>query len=454
MSLKRETLFFYFVLFLFAAVVFIANSKHLSQQGTYTKIYLVLAQNILSYKEYVLNGEMALYPIWGYPLLVTLGLLTGNPDLFLLVVQYFLSIAGTFFFYKMFELEKRIWHIPLLLPFFAVMSVKWPDAIVAFGLVMYIYFAIMYLNKSRKSFLLLPGLTLGLISNFRSEYIYLPLVQLVMVFLPHFKGIKKKFLVLTAVTFFTMLACLLPWAWHSYKYDSQLRFASTNGGGVLYITLGQLPNNPWGIIHKDEYAFRYARSKGEDNPYSAEGDKLLKQEFVRLVREHPVSYLKKVGYNFLSSLRHGVYIGEYTTLAMLDKRRLEIENKLSSFNGKFEKIKSITSLELNESMAFLVDRIINKIFKLVFFFLIVLFIYFSIAYRSEKNSYLVGMLVSIVLYRFSLVSLIQYEPRHMNSIYLLFCGTGIWVIRSVEQYIPAFLSRTKRFVFGNRIQLK
>jgi hypothetical protein len=236
--------FFYASVVLFVLVVFVCNRNHRSQQGGFRGWYCVLASNLVRglgysaeredlpdsvlYASEVKNPKPVFFPIWGYPFLIVPGILLGSPSLFLLVVQFFLCIAGLLFFYRVFRAKESFWHIPLFLPFVAEMSVKWPQAITSFLLIAYVYSFYHCLRSPRRILLVLPGMLLGVAANFRSDYFYLAPFQICMVVLPQFKGRRKLYLVLTAVTVLTTMVCLMPWALRSYVHASEIRFTAAN----------------------------------------------------------------------------------------------------------------------------------------------------------------------------------------------------------------------------------
>ena len=55
------------------------------------------------------------------------------------------------------------------------------------------------------------------------------------------------------------LLSLTPWALHAHRHTGHAALSSTNSGMVAYITLGQLPDNPWGVQHIDGAAGAAAR---------------------------------------------------------------------------------------------------------------------------------------------------------------------------------------------------
>ena len=413
--ITRRLVLFYSILALCVGLIFIANIDHQTQQGIYHDYHSPLATNLLQHNGYVMNpadAEPAFYPLWGYPLLVAAGMWTGHPFLFLMGLQYALCIIGILVMYRLFGIKEKFWHLPFFVPFAALLSVKWPDAIIAPILLFYAWFTLRGLRRESLFFSILGGIMLGVICNFRPEYLLLPLLQLFLVFFPRLHGKRKEYLVQTCMVFSLSLLSLLPWALRSYGYDGMLRLTSTNGGAVLYITLGQLPDNPWEIVPLDQSAVDYVETKGVLNPYSIHGDQLLKERWFELVRESPSLYAQKVLRNYTRALSSGLYIGEYGILQ--EGRSEEIQQFLDQ--GIFH---AWSHLDLEEK-GFLFGKLLFR-----GIFLLALCLTFFWIIRRKDRPYLALVLTALLAHKFLTVSLIQYEPRHMNAICPLVFGGAI-----------------------------
>ena len=95
-----------------------------------------------------------------------------------------------------------------------------------------------------------------------------------------------------------VLLCLVPWFARHYMITGTIG-GPTNGGHVAYISLGQLPNNVWGIEHDDRFAF----SQTNVERYSPEYDRIMWGKFREAVIGRPFEYLHKIGYNAMLTLR-------------------------------------------------------------------------------------------------------------------------------------------------------
>jgi hypothetical protein len=178
------------------------------------------------------------------------------------LTQLLLCLTALAVFYRVFALTPKGWHLALLLPFAALLSVKWPDA--PAGCLLFFLWAGLYRYASagRRGALLAAGGAAALLANFRSEYLLYPALLAAMAALPAFRAWRRRLLVAAVVLLLAMLAGLAPWSWRAHRHGGPWLLSATNGGGVAYISLGQLPGNPWGIRPVDDVMWQAVRENG------------------------------------------------------------------------------------------------------------------------------------------------------------------------------------------------
>ncbi len=303
---KNNIKYFGFVSAIFVAIVFLLNYNHLNQQGTYENIFSQIALNLIDGDGYTcasLGNTPLLYPLWGYTGIVLLDLLFEFNSVLVLFLQYILCLVVINIFYKVYKLQPRYHHLLYFLPFVALMSVKWPDAIVGALLFLYGYFIIRSLladsrqqtadgkrekgegrreeymrektedrsqktevrrqtsfdklrmtpdDKLRKTedrsqktevrsrkdvgrwkYMIFSGIVLGIILNFRTEYLLMPLVFLVFISFPQMKGKRKVLFQTTIISWLIAIILLLPWAFRAKSISGNLQFTATNSGAVM-----------------------------------------------------------------------------------------------------------------------------------------------------------------------------------------------------------------------------
>jgi hypothetical protein len=422
------------LLLIYVLLIFVLNASHINQQGTYNNIFIELAKNILAGNGYVcseLGNSTLFYPIWGYTILVLPDMFFSSGDLIIYVVQYILTIISILLFIKIFQIKLKFIHLFLFTPFIALMSVKWPDAIVGSLIIVYLYFGMTYLDKKKHIYLLLSGVIFGIIINFRSEYIFLPLFILVLLIIPKlkFERLKILYIALTSILIGGLL--IVPWAMRAYSVTGELRLSASNGGAVMYISLGQLPNNSWGIIPLDETAYQIADSLNFDSPYSNEADNYFKSLSLQSIQTNPLEYAKKVGYNLFSSLTYGVYTGEYANSIIGLEHRQVVETGFASNNNIFKKIDYLLNADKFVTVPILIEKGLQGIFMIIFLYLILSSIMKLITGKVNLSKSFLILLLAIIIYKFAIVSAIQYEYRHMNAIYLLVLGIALQPNKSI-----------------------
>ncbi|MFA6571094.1 MAG: hypothetical protein WCT77_07640 [Bacteroidota bacterium] len=409
-------------------LIFVANYFHLNQQGIYSEFYQNIAQNILHCQGYsvpAFSNEPLFYPMWGYTFLVLIDAIFGNTSIIILLFQALLAFAGIFYFYKIFAIEKKLFHILLFIPFIALMSVKWPDAIVGFLLLPFAFYNKEFIENPKLRTAIIAGIIFGVLCNFRSEYLLIPFIQFAFIIVPK---IRNNFIPLAKFNIIVLVItviCLTPWAIRSYVLSGELRYSSSNSGMVFYLSLGQLPNNKWKIAPIDKTAIDLVESQGNTYPFSSKGDRILKDNFIKSVQAEPAEFIKKIFYNGFKSFTGGVYTGEYSTFFIQKNRLIKIQDSINSTSGTMNKLKNITILPASESTVLLTEKLIQIIFSIVFFLSIIFLVFFIFSKSFTKYLSLKIVVTSIFIYKIISVSLIQYEYRHMNAVYVLLLGIAL-----------------------------
>jgi len=421
----KENKKYWFILASYILAIFILNINHINQQGVYDNFFRQISENVLSGAGYTcgeFDYKPAFYPLWGYTGILIIDTFFGSSNIFVYLTHYLLCFFAILTFYKIFEIKPKYLHFLWLLPFIALCSVKWPDAVVGCLLVGFLYYLKKYIKNEKLKYILFAGLMLGVIANFRSEYIYLPFGVVLFSFLPKMKPERKRFLYSALLTFVIAIVCMLPWSFRSYLLTGYHRLDASNGWAVMYISLGQLPGNSWNIAPMDKSAFDYAE-KLKKHPYTPDGDYYLKQAFKKNISEKPYEFIEKCGLNCLRFFTGGVYTGEFANIITGESGRFDMDRQITAAKGITGKITTIGNLGLAESIPLAIEKLIQFFF--VLFFLTIM-IYFIIKvfrkHESQKNIALFYSIAGIVFYKILIVSAIQYEYRHVNAVYLLVLG--------------------------------
>jgi len=159
---------YHIFMFFMVSVIFFLNINHLSEQSIYQNTYLPLANSLIENFSYTrLNEFSDTYPMWGYPILLSLFQYFGSAES-IFFFQYLLAIISLIIYFdisKEFSMNKRILSDIIFFFYTMILSVKWPDAILAFCLMKFAY---SHINKN----FIIAAIFLGIAYNFRSEALF------------------------------------------------------------------------------------------------------------------------------------------------------------------------------------------------------------------------------------------------------------------------------------------
>ena len=300
-----------------APVVVYLNQDALGMQGIYPD-YVCLRHAILAGLDPAADHcPSTTFPMWGYGWLLAV----TTSRWVLLLGQCLLAVAAAWSFLLVLERLDVLRGRPLRfakavlvvsLPWYVSHALRWPYSEASSLLLGSIALLALAVRRPGVPYRLvaLSGLLFGLALNFRSDYVALPvlLVAVVVVLGRERVELLKRMAGWVAVAAVT----LAPWMAYSARATGRPLVTSTNGGHVLYISLGQLAGNPWGItpfdgdprMHRelDAHFGRHVSSL----TYASDG--YLRSRFVHLVLAHPAAWLRKDARNALHTLTDGFHV--------------------------------------------------------------------------------------------------------------------------------------------------
>ena len=305
---------------MFASFVMIFNWHAQGMQG--------IIPHYVDFKHIILSGfdpsvgstGTPTFPMWGYGWLF---LITEN-KLVILIFQNGLAIFAAWLFIRYLEQNNilkteaiRILKLLLVvsLPWYAFNSLMWPYSVAASLFAISFIFLVDFfsLENNKMGKLVISGVLFGLILNFRSDYYLMPIgLAVIVIICTRFEisAIKGSLVWLLSIYFM-----LLPWALYSKRATGHYLLTSTNGGHVMFIGLGNLPDNKWGIEPHDGDPVMHGLIDGKfgrgHSTMVYDSDQFLRHKFREMVREDPGEYLRKAIYSFRSMITHGVYPGEF-----------------------------------------------------------------------------------------------------------------------------------------------
>ena len=259
------------------------------------------------------------FPMWGYGWLM----LVTESKLALLVFQNLVAIAAVWFFVRTLEREgvlgatgSRVLKLLIVvsLPWYAFNSLRWPYSIAVALVLVALALLIRGVNRNAAIWpFAAAGAAFGLTLNFRSDYIYVPpLIALALVALT--RAPMRRRLSWAAAWLVATYLLLVPWAVYTQHATGDPLLTSSNSGHVLFISLGNLPGNAWGItpVDGDPRMVREVKKEfGTEQTLTHQSDGFLRKRFFELVADKPGEYGRKVVHNFLTVPVDGVYSGEF-----------------------------------------------------------------------------------------------------------------------------------------------
>ena len=415
----------FFVAFLaLGLVVAWLNRHHVEQQAVFDDEYVRMAD----YYRGVGARDVLTYPTWGYPFL----LIAIRRYALAAIPQVVLSaLAATMLLVALrAELPNYRRAITVLflagLPWYLLHSVKWPQSVsTSLGIIGCVLLA-QALGSGRRALGAGAGAVFGLALYFRSEFLYFPLFVVVCVLiarvLPRLRDTARRVSLAPAVLCaVTAWAALVPWAIHYHTQTGRYSLTASQRGLVSFISLAQLPDNPWGAVYRDEYAYGYLQAKGITVPATSDsGDRVLYAEFKRRVKEHPGAFAKKLAWNAIRTAAGGFYNGEIpltdaetNQLGVLRERlKARLAPSLAEGTDKASASSSIAS-QVYAAFAYLASaKAIGALF------VVLSFLGLALALVRGVGSPLLLVLATYIGYQVALLLVLATDPRHLNGLYL------------------------------------
>ena len=380
----------------------------------------------------IIQGDVT-FPMWGYGLIFSL----TKSKFLIIVFQQILTLLTILFIdlsiysFKWSNHSRFLFRLSILLSFnwFFFHTSLWPYSISSNLLLLSLFLLLHFFYRNKFIYIILSGISFGLVVNFRSDYYYFAyFLFFVIIILRVFK--KLNFKTIRFVFWIIIITIMLiPWGIYTYKITGHYLQTSTNGGHVIFISLGQFPNNNWGITQRDnDPKMRLLlKDKFGDSISSVEykADVFLKKQWFESIRNDPGEYIKKACFNVFQVFRSPFYIGD-----------IEKSNFTTNFTTKKhemlrERIKNnLNHLELNK----LLKLFFSSKNYILFFPLLIniwgilifsMYIYFQIRFLLRKKlsvfSDPVAIIFStIIFYQLALIIFTYFMPSYNSNTYIIY----------------------------------
>ena len=365
------------------------------------------------------------FPMWGYGFIF---LVTQN-KLLIVVFQQLLSLYTIYFVDKSLrEIKAFSDNTYLIFRIFALLGISWhilhtslwPYSVSACSFTLSIFFVLRYFYFKTPKYIYYSGILLGITLNFRSDYVYFAFAFAFLLGIIWWfsKQITPKMIALWLALVFLLL---MPWGIYTHYKTGHFLLSSTNAGHVLFISLGQLPNNIWHITPLDEDS----TMRSTVHPISSlsyNGDVVLKAAWKAKIKEQPKEFVKKCAYNACLYFLRPFSTGE------IYRKFINDTAEIDALNGKLKKdiqglsIKNILADFVDKRfMGFLIPILINLLGMAIngVFWGLVLYQLVKSRLKILSNPYFL-VLLSVALYQFALLIFAYYHPNYNTNIFLMY----------------------------------
>lgn len=396
--------------------------------------YVTFFKSGFDLKSPFLNNNYT-FPMWGYALI----LLVFNKKIIIVLFQQLLSLFLVWYLDKNVSkllilenptLSRIVYRILILTGFsWHLFHVPlWPYGVSAICITLSIAFYLRYLKLPNLIYLTGSALLFGLALNLRSDYLYFTICFYLIVLLYYLFKRNIKLLPLNLWLAIVGLI-MLPWMIYTKAKTGHILLNSTNGGHVLFIGLGQLPDNPWHITPYDGDSTMHAILKqkfGEGvNSLSYTADNFLKEAWQERIADQPKYYFKRCVINIRDYFLRPFTLGQMQT-------KIGNYDQNWNFHSIHAELTS-NSLRANINLLFivfiqLVVRITGIIFIFSFWFIIISNIKLFLGLFSKIEF---TILFGLILYQIALLIFAFYNSSYHTNIYIIYVLCALVLIDNI-----------------------
>jgi hypothetical protein len=422
----------FYRLFLVSIVFFLSliSYENITFNLYFNRIYSEYGRFFVNFDWNVFSHPKTTFPIWGYGIIHFLGL----TKLTVLIIQQFFTVYTLLKLDKLLTKYKLISKIELFRfiillssTWFLFHTQMWPKSVAGNLFILGCVFSIEFIKSKKEIYLLYSSIIFGIMHNFRPDYFYLSLVLYIIYIYYCRNDLNWKKFTFPLIQYFL----LIPWMMFTYHQTGKFIPTSTNAGHVLFIGLGQLPENKWGItpldddpvktkILRDEFGSNF---KSDDY----EEDTFLKKKFIEYVKNDPIEYLKKCFFSIRLLILDPFYVGNVGSFQMSEISNIDEIRRLETLIYRF-KFKDSYKLITNTKWVFsskeifqLLITIYTKVFG-IFIFMAFLFISIYALIKDNFFKYpnpIIILLYIIIGYQIS-ISIFAFHMPVYNSISYIF----------------------------------
>lgn len=431
---------YYKLLFIVILFYSFISFESISFDLYFNNLYENYAKFFKSFKLEDLKYEPTTFPLWGYGLFHLL----GKKVIIFLIIQQALTFYVLIYLDKLIRTYKLIDNIYLLrliillsTPWFLFHTQMWPKSISANLLVLGVLSIIHYLLTKEYIRIIYSAILFGILNNFRSDYIYLSLIIFIVLIMLDRFNFKSLFYKLQFISIQFLL--IIPWMLFTFNQIGKPLITSTNSGHVLFIGLGQLPENKWGITPFDKDSLKLELlNKRFQKDYSKvdyaewnqfEENEFLKKEFFKRAQEDPFEWIKKCLYSIRLITFDPFYVGnvgnfQQNKISNINEIRI-LENLVYQLNFKdsYDLIRATKWRFSFKEILQLVFTIYTKLIGIIIFSFSI-FIYMISILKFMTQKYKLNkidiILFLCIMYQLAISIFAFHMPVYNTSMYLLY----------------------------------
>jgi len=432
--LLNNYLFFTIWLIVCVACVLL-NFRGEAQSGLIPN-YLQYAKFIKSGFDYSVEPYLYSFPIWGYGFIIAI----TKSKVVLIILQQTFACGAIIFVENVLrklgwsKVSQVIFRIAVLtgLPWFFFHTLIWPYSWGASLLMFGIFALLLHLNNGSFYSILLSAVSFGLLLNFRSDYFFLTFfIAGFLLVLKFFKihKIKLKYIFIWIGIVFILL---VPWSQYTKIKTGHRLFKTTNKGHLLFISLGQLTNNIWGITPYDNDSIMnklVSDNVGSKSTASYESDQYLTKKWFELIKDNPSEFAKKCLKNFKKLNGSPFYKGE---LLVHNPSIYEDSLMQTTFDLKVRELGKFINIKSHENKIYFgILRFEKFLVRLIVILFYLSIIFYFIRHGKEffKDHFSI-VLLCLIAYQGAISIFTYYTPEHNTNLYYFYI---IWIIYALSE---------------------
>ena len=291
-------------------------------------------------------------------------------------------------------------------------------------------------NLKGVKYYILSGVLFGIAYNFRAEALLLIVLMFMAILLSGLlENRLKTFTSKGSIFLFSALIMTLPWLTYTGTVGKSIQLSSTNGGAVMYLGLGYLPNNPWGIVADDRFVAKIAEDNGFISPWSESANIYFTEQYINAVVSEPASFIYRVIHGWKLMFMQGIELPnmrrlfsqgghDFEVIDFLNeniKKSLGLSVNIKELNSYHEKGINNQDIMSKHYLIVLTEYSLRLIYAMLFLSLVLMAVYLSI--KDRFNSFTSLSFIGYFAFSLLIAGFIQTLPRHTTILLPILIST-------------------------------